>query len=91
MSDMMYWRRPAYQTFQYGYFYAQMMTIFAITLIFSSTVPIITSVGALYIFIRHLVDGYNIITLHRKELESRSEMFDYILFTGQLFLLLYQC
>jgi hypothetical protein len=68
-----------------------MMTIFAIILIFSSTVPMITLVGALYVFIKHGVDSYNLITMHRKELESKSEMFDYILFTGQLILLLYQC
>jgi hypothetical protein len=68
-----------------------MMTIFAIILIFSSTVPMITLVGALYVFIKHGVDSYNLITMHRKELESKSEMFDYILFTGQIILLLYQC
>ena len=90
MSDSMPWRRPPYLTFQYGYFYAQMMTIFAITLIFSSTVPIITLVGALYIFIKHSVDSFNILTMHRKEMESKSEMLDYILITGQIILILYQ-
>ena len=91
MSDSMPWRRPAHQTFQYGYFYAQMMTIFWIVLIFSSTVPIITLMGALYLCIKHGVDSFNLLTMHRKELESKSEMFDYILFTGQIILLLYQC
>lgn len=90
MSDSMSWRRPPYLTFQYGYFYAQMMTIFAITLIYSSTVPIITLVGALYIFIKHSVDSFNILTMHRKEMESKSEMLDYILITGQIILVLYQ-
>lgn len=90
MSDSMPWRRPAHQTFQYGYFYAQMMTIFAIILVYSSTVPIITLVGALYLFLKHGVDSFNLLTMHRKELESKSEMFDYILFTGQMVLILYQ-
>lgn len=91
MSDTMPWRRPPYQTFQYGYFYAQMTTIFAIILVYSSTVPIITLMGALYLFIRHGVDSFNILTLHRKEVESKSEMLSYILFTGQIILILYQC
>lgn len=67
-----------------------MMTIFAIILVFSSTVPIVTLTGALYIFLKHGVDSFNLLTMHRKELESKSEMFDYILFTGQLILILYQ-
>lgn len=91
MSDTMPWRRPPYLTFQYGYFYGQIMTIFAIILIYSSTVPIITLTGALYLFIRHGVDSFNILTMHRKELESKSEMLNYILFTGQVILILYQC
>lgn len=90
MSDSMPWRRPAYLTFQYGYFYAQIMTIFAIILIYSSTVPIITLMGALYLFIKHGVDSFNILTMHRKEMESKSEMLRYILITGQIILILYQ-
>lgn len=90
MRDSMPWKRPPYLTFQYGYFYAQMMTIFAITLIYSSTVPIITLVGALYIFVKHMVDSLNIITVHRKEMESKSEMLNYILTSGKIILVLYQ-
>lgn len=78
-------------TFQYGYFYAQMMTIFAIILIYSTTVPIITLMGALYIFLKHGVDSFNILTMHRKELESKSEMLDNVLFASHLILILYQC
>lgn len=90
MSDTMPWRRPPYLTFQYGYFYAQIMTIFSIILLYSSTVPIITLFGAMYLFIKHGVDCFNIITMHKKELESKSEMLSYILFTGQVILVMYQ-
>ena len=84
------WRRPISFTFQYGYFYAQIMTIFSIILIYSSTVPIITLAGALFLFLKHGVDSFNIITWHRKELESKSEVLNHIIFTGQIILVLYQ-
>lgn len=90
MSDSMPWRRPISFTFQYGYFYAQTMTIFAIILIYSSTVPIITLAGALFLFLKHGVDSFNILTWHRKELESKSEVLNHIIFIGQIILVLYQ-
>ena len=46
--------------------------------------------GFLFIFLRHLVDGFNIMTTHRKEMESKSAVFKNIMFTAQLCLMIYQ-
>ena len=91
LNDNFPWRRKSESSFQYGYFYAQQITIFAIVIIFSSTVPIITLAGVLFISFRHLVDSFNILTVHRKEVESKSSIFKNIIFSAQIILLLYQC
>lgn len=72
MNDQFAWRRRPENSFQYGYFYAQMVVVFAIVLIFSSTAPIITIAGALFYLLRHVTDSFNIMTFHRIEMESRS-------------------
>lgn len=72
MNDSKPWRRKPIFCFQYGYFYAQMCTCFAIVICFSSTVPLITVAGAIYIILRHVTDAYTLLTVHRKEMESES-------------------
>mmetsp|Transcript_19515 Transcript_19515/g.17281 ORF Transcript_19515/g.17281 Transcript_19515/m.17281 type:complete len:315 (+) Transcript_19515:1029-1973(+) len=47
------WRRRPDFVFQYGYFYSQMVTVFTIIILFSSTAPIIAIVGCLFYFIRN--------------------------------------
>ena len=55
-NDSAPWRRHEDLVFQYGFFYAQMMTVFSISLFFSSTVPLVTIAGCFFFFMRHLVD-----------------------------------
>ena len=55
-NDSAPWRRKEDFCFQYGYFYAQMMAVFSIALIFSSTVPIVTLAAFLFLGLRHVVD-----------------------------------
>lgn len=55
----------------YGYHYASMLTIFAICIFFSSTVPMVSLASVFYVGLKHLVDGLNLITLHRKEIDSQ--------------------
>mmetsp|Transcript_40143 Transcript_40143/g.39728 ORF Transcript_40143/g.39728 Transcript_40143/m.39728 type:complete len:164 (-) Transcript_40143:177-668(-) len=47
------WRRKPEYVFQYGYFYSQMVTIFTIVILFSSTAPLIAALGAIYYVIRN--------------------------------------
>ena len=65
--------------------------MFAIVLVFSSTVPIVTLAGSLFLFLRHCVDGYTLLTVHKKEMESSQSMFKRIVWSVQVILLIYQC
>ncbi|AWP16558.1 putative transmembrane protein 63C [Scophthalmus maximus] len=52
-------RSQAYE-FQFGLEYAWTMCIFAVTMTYSITCPIITPFGLLYVILKHMVDRYNI-------------------------------
>lgn len=69
-QDQESWLRKEHNTFQYGYFYAQMLTIFAICIFFSSTVPLITLACAFFVFVKHGCDSLMLITVFRKEIDS---------------------
>lgn len=73
------WNRKEMDVFQFGYFYAQLLTFYSICLIFSSTVPIL-SVATLYFFvIRHLTDFISFLTVHRSEMDSNGNLINNIL------------
>jgi hypothetical protein len=69
-QDQEPWLRKEQNTFQFGYFYAQMMTVFAICIFFSSTVPLITVACLLFAAVRHSVDSLMLITVYRREIDS---------------------
>ncbi|KAF7665823.1 hypothetical protein LDENG_00130600 [Lucifuga dentata] len=52
-------RSQAYE-FQFGLEYAWTMCIFAVSMTYSITCPIITPFGLLYLILKHMVDRYNI-------------------------------
>uniref|UniRef100_A0A3Q2ZP44 Transmembrane protein 63C n=1 Tax=Kryptolebias marmoratus TaxID=37003 RepID=A0A3Q2ZP44_KRYMA len=52
-------RSQAYE-FQFGLEYAWTMCIFAVSMTYSITCPIITPFGLLYVILKHMVDRYNI-------------------------------
>lgn len=56
INDSDPWRRKENFCFQYGYFYAQMIVVFAIAIMFSSTVPLVTIAACLFLGLRHVVD-----------------------------------
>ena len=70
LNDSAPWRRQEDYVFPYGFFYAYYLTIFMIVLIFSTTVPLITVAGAIFFGVVHVLDGYRILTVHLKEMES---------------------
>jgi len=70
LNDSAPWRKKENSVFPYGSFYAYYLTIFTIALIFSTMVPLITVMGAIFFGAMHLVDGYRILTVHLKEMES---------------------
>lgn len=70
LNDSAPWRKKEDSVFPYGFFYAYYLTIFTIVLVFSTMVPLITVMGAIFFGFMHVVDGYRILTVHLKEMES---------------------
>ncbi|KAL3850199.1 hypothetical protein ACJIZ3_012081 [Penstemon smallii] len=53
------------QTFDFAQYYAFNLTIFALTLIYSSFAPLVVLVGAVYFGYRYVVDKYNFLFVYR--------------------------
>jgi hypothetical protein len=67
-----------------------MMTCFAITLVFSSTVPLVTLAGCLFLGLRHIVDCYQLLTYYRKEIDSSGRLISHVTNSALLLVILYQ-
>ena len=66
------------------------MTIFTICIFYAPTVPIVSIAGAIFIYLRHLVDAYNLLTYYRKEIESSGMLVDKVTNTALIIVILYQ-
>ncbi|KAJ7944115.1 CSC1-like protein [Quillaja saponaria] len=53
------------QTFDFAQYYAFNLTIFALTLVYSSFAPLVVPVGAIYFGYRYVVDKYNFLFVYR--------------------------
>lgn len=90
LNDREPWRKSDNDIYPFGYYYAQMITAFAIVIMFSSTIPLVTVSGLLFFLIRHFVDGLNLLTVHKKEIESTQGLVTRVLFALHCCVLLYQ-
>jgi hypothetical protein len=70
LNDSERWRRGEMDIFAYGYFYAQLVCVFTIIMTYSATTPGVILAGIIFFFLRHLMDSYNFLTVHKKEIES---------------------
>ena len=90
LNDREPWRKSDNDIFPFGFYYAQMITTIAIVTIFSSTIPLVTVSGIFFFLVRHFVDGYNLLTVHKKEIESSQGLVTRVLFALHCCVLLYQ-
>ena len=90
MNDHAAWRRSEAYVFYYGYYYAVEICIYAIVIVYASTVPLVAIAGMLYFMLRHLVDGLNLLTFNKKEIDSSSSLFSKIIVLFQCSILLLQ-
>ena len=67
-----------------------MMTIFTICIFYAPTIPLVSIAAAIFVKLRHLVDGYNILTYYRRETESSGKMIDYVTNTSLFVIIMYQ-
>jgi hypothetical protein len=66
-----------------------MMTVFAIAIVFSSTVPVVTLAAVLFFTLRHFVDCLQLLTYFRKEIDSSGKLISSVTNTALLFVILY--
>lgn len=66
------------------------MTVFAIALLFSSTVPIVTVAACLFYALRHVVDCLQLLTYFRREIDSSGRLISTVTNTALIFVILYQ-
>ena len=74
------WQKDESENFQYGYFYANMVIYLIIVLVFSTTVPIISLSGIFFFLLRVISDGFELISAHRKEIDSGGELINRVVF-----------
>ena len=67
-----------------------MMTVFSISLFFSSTVPLVTIAGCFFFFMRHLVDCLQLLTYYRKEIDSSGRLISTVTNSALVLVILYQ-
>ena len=88
-NDSAPWRRHEQNSFLYGYFNAYQMTVFSICTFYAPTVPLIPVAAAVFVRMRHYVDGYNLLTYNRREIESSGRMVDYVTNTALIIVIMY--
>jgi hypothetical protein len=89
-NDSAPWRRDEATTFYYGYFNSQIMTIFTICIFYAPTVPLVSVAAAIFVYLRHLVDGYNLLTYYRREIESSGKIINLVTNTALIVVIMYQ-
>ena len=67
------WQRRDKDIFQFGFFFANMISIYTIIVIFSTTVPFICFAGLYYFIIKHIIDMICLLTINREEMDSSGE------------------
>lgn len=66
------------------------MTIFTICVFYAPTVPLVSLAASVFVYLRHTVDGYNLLTYYWREIESSGNMIDYLTNTALIVVILYQ-
>jgi hypothetical protein len=61
--------------FDYGYHYSFSITVFILTLCFSSTIPLIAPFGSLFFIMKYYIDKYNLLFVYPAEFESHGNIF----------------
>jgi len=90
LNDSEPWRRHQGYVFMYGYFSACVLIIFSIVIVFAPSVPMVSIVAIPYFVLKHAVDCFNLLTVHKKEIESTGGLFHRLLLLVQLPLYLLQ-
>ena len=66
------------------------MTIFTICIFYAPTVPLVPIAAGVFVWLRHKVDSYNLLTYYRREIDSSGKMIDYVTNTALIIVIVYQ-
>lgn len=88
-QDQEPWLRKEGNNFYYGYFYAQMMTIFAICVFFSATIPLVSLATAFFCLIKHWLDCFLLLNNNRKEIDSQGDLIESVTNTALVIIVSY--
>ena len=89
-QDFEPWLRQEQNNFYYGYFYAQTLTVLAICIFFSATIPAVALATAFFCMLRHVVDCLNLLNVNRKEIDSQGDLIEGVTNTAFFFIVSYQ-
>ena len=64
--------------------------MFSICIFYAPTVPLVPCAAAVFVYCRHMVDGYNLLTYYRKEIDSSGKLIDYTTNTELITVIMYQ-
>ena len=67
-----------------------MLTVLAICIFFSSTIPLVTIATAFFCMLRHLVDCFNLLNVNRKEIDSHGQLIEAATNTAFFIIVSYQ-
>ena len=65
--------------FDYGYNYSFSITVFMLTLVFSTTIPLIVPFGSLFFILKYYIDKYNLLFLYPAEFESHGNVTELVM------------
>lgn len=88
-NDSAPWRRHEQNGFMFGYFNAQILTIFLICIFYAPSLPMVSIAAFIFVYMRHMVDSYNLLTFYRREIESSGKIADYITNTALVMVVVY--
>lgn len=61
-----------------------------ICIFYAPTVPMVPIAAAIFVYIRHYVDGYNLLTYYRREIDSSGKLINKVTNHALLIVILYQ-
>lgn len=65
--------------FDYGYNYSFGLIVFLMTLIFSTTIPLVVPFGCLFFYVKYYFDKYNLLFFYPAEFESEGNLGDIVI------------
>ena len=84
------WLKDEDSLFQYGYYYGKNIAFITIIFTFCSLVPTVSLFGSIYFGVKLFCDWYNMLIMHRKEMNSHGKLAEKAIYATSIALLFSQ-